>query len=89
MSLQRGSLVQCNNDFERERQYYHHPYPFAGDLLVVRGLAQHLPSGQMLCTFEELVNKMPIPLAEANFDEMQTPEEGEAILTHVKKILTK
>jgi len=79
MGLQRGSL----------RAYYTHPYPHAGDLLVVRGLAEHLPSGQMLCTFEELVNKMPIPLAEGNFDEMQTPDEGNAILTFVKKILTK
>lgn len=89
MHLQRGSLVICNTNFDEERNLYPHAYPYKGDLLIVRGLAPHYPSGQMLCTFEELVGKIRIPLAEGNFDELQTPEEGDAILRRIKNFLTK
>jgi len=88
-NLQRGSLVVCDYNFDRERMTYkQHPYPYKGDLLIVSGLMRHY-DGQLLCTFEELKNKLTIPLGAICFKELQTPEEGDAIISHFKKYLTK
>lgn len=86
--FQRGSLVICDYDFERERSQHGHSYPHKGDLLIVRGVGLH-STGEQLCTFEELYMKLRIPLASRCFVELQTPEEGDAILRRVKNLLTK
>jgi hypothetical protein len=87
MSLQRGSLVRCNYDFFAERLTFKYNYPHQGDYLEVRGLATHHPSGEILCTFEELL--LPVPLAAYHFTELQTPDEGSVIIRSVMKFLTK
>ena len=81
MSLQRGSLVVCVYDFWREKeQYPNYKFPNIDDLLVVRGTATNYSNGRRMCTFEELYTVLPLPLLAEKFVELQTPEEGEAIL---------
>jgi hypothetical protein len=87
--MHRGSIVRCNTDFPEERKEWRHPYPYAGDLLVISGLNRHYPSGKLLLTFEETRTTLTIPLSEDCFDEVQTPEEGNAILQKIRQILMK
>ena len=79
----------CMSDFLQEREIYRHKYPFWGDLLTVRGISTHYATGEQLLTFEETAGQLPIPLAAGNFKELQTPEEGQAIIGRVMKLLTK
>lgn len=87
MKLQRGSLVRCDDDFSLERNHYQYNYPHRNDYLIVSGLVTHNPTGQLLCTFEEL--SIPVPLAADFFTELQTPDEGNAIIRSIKNFLTK
>lgn len=86
MIIQRGSLVECNYEFSLERQRYGYEYPHAGDLLTVRGFMRDPESGETLLTFEEL--SLPVGVFAYHFFEIQTPEEGDAAITKVKKVLT-
>jgi hypothetical protein len=89
MQVQRGSIVKCIADFTDEHEAHGYTYPKMGEYLVVRGLATHYPTGELLLTFEEYYGLLPFPLAAYCFKELQTPDEGDALIKRVMKLLTK
>jgi hypothetical protein len=81
--ITRGSLVQCNYNFDREREKFKYAYPKINDLLTVikREMDRY---GNHVLWFDEL--KIPVPLYEESFDEIQDEYDGDAILNEAFKI---
>lgn len=84
---QRGSIVECNYDFSRQRHTYGYNYPYTGDLLVINGVALNYSTGEWMVTFEEL--RLPIPLYAHHFDLRQTSEEGYRIIGKIREFFRK
>ena len=81
--ITRGSLVQCNYNFDREREKFKHAYPKINDLLTVTK-REFDSDGDPVLWFDEL--KIPVPLYEECFDEVQDEYEGDEILNEAFKI---
>jgi hypothetical protein len=81
--IRQGSIVKCTYNFDREREVYGYKYPHTDDLLTVTKL-QKDSEGEVVLWFDEL--KIPVPLYENCFVEVQDEAEGDEILNEAFKI---